>query len=236
MPNDKDDYLNVPPIETMIPIQSGTDTSSDAIDKVLAQANNLSGNILHEPTCVICSNPHREEIEQKWIETKKHADVKKLIKGRSDIEVTNGIIDNHMLYHNGREVREHVKQEYRELIRRLNSVELTTLDRIRLGLSAVTERLIGINSLVPDTNNSVVDIEQIKSVETARLMSNFNQLIKLNATIMGEMHKKGEIISIPREAFISFYNDILAEAITDEEKKVIRKVLDGLLVLGQLLH
>ena len=235
MSDNQDIYQNVPPVDSMIPIQSGSDTSSNTIDKVLAQANNLSGNVIHEPTCIICSNPHREEIEQKWIETKKHSDVKKFIKGRSDIEVTNGIIDNHMLYHNGREVREHVKQEYRELIRRLNSVELTTLDRIRLGLSAITERLIGINSLVPDTNNSAVDIEQIKSVETARLMSNFNQLIKLNVTILGEMQKKGEIISIPREAFLSFYNDILAEAITDEEKKVIRKVLDGLLILGQLL-
>lgn len=235
MSDDQNSYQNIPPAESMIPIQSGADTSSNTIDKVLAQANNLSGNVIHEPTCIICSNPHREEIEQEWLNTKKHSDVKKFIKGRSGIEVTNGIIDNHMLYHNGREVREHVKQEYRELIRRLNSVELTTLDRIRLGLSAITERLIGINSLVPDTNNSVVDIEQIKSVETARLMSNFNQLIKLNATIMGEMQKKGEIISIPREAFLSFYNDILAEAITDEEKKVIRKVLDGLLILGQLL-
>lgn len=230
-----DQNNNIPPPETMIPINTQQGAASE-IDRALSQVINMSGLVMHEPTCIICSNPHRDEIEKKWLETKKHSEVKKIIKGKSDIDVTNGIIDNHMLYHSGREVKELQKIEYREQLRRLNSVELTTLDRIRLCLSALTERLAGINSIVPDANNSVVDIERIKSSETSRITANFNQLLKLQASIMGEMQKKGEVISIPREAFLSFYNTILAEASTVEEKKVIRRVLDGLMSLGRQMQ
>ena len=230
--NDVMEAAMTPPPDVSADQQHFSPTIPHDIESVLSQLVNLSPeNILHEPTCLICSSPYRSEIEQKFLETKKYSDVNNVFKNR--ITISKDVLDNHMRFHHEKGIKELQKVEYINKIGRLNSVELTTLDRIRLALSALTERLTGINSITQDANTSAVETERIKSVETSRLMGSFNQLLKLQAGIMGEMKNSGEVIVIPRVAFISMFNESIANATTDKEKEVIQTILSKLADLSK---
>jgi hypothetical protein len=223
----------VPPAETMSPPQSIIPSITNDITRSICQLINFTQEGIHEPTCILCSSSYRVEIEKIWVEKgHKHSEVRAFLKEKN-IRISDDIIENHMSLHMGRGINEIQKIEYANKIQRLNSIDLTTLDRIKLCLSALTERLVCINSIVPDTECSQVEIEKIKSAETSRLMASFERLLKLQASIMGEMRNDGELITIPKGAFIKFFTDLLAEATTMEEKGIIKKILDGLTSLGK---
>jgi hypothetical protein len=114
-------------------------------------------------------------------------------------------------------------------IRRLNESYPTTLSVIYVCLSALTERLMAINSLVPDANMSQNEVEKIKTGETARLMNSFGNILKLKAMIEGEMKSTGELIVIPRQMFINVFHEGIVEAKTDGEKEAINKILNKLM-------
>lgn len=203
-------------------------------DDILMQFVNLNEkNVLHEPTCIICSNPHREEIEKRWIETKNHENVKDLFRSKSTIPISNDVIDNHMRFHYDRGIKELQKVEYINRIQRASDIERTTLDRIRLGLSAIDERIMGINSITPTNDLSSAEVEKIKSSEVAKLMVAYNQLLKLKATIIGEMKNSGELIIIPKRPFIDTFNAAIIESKNEEEKEVIKKLLSKLADLNK---
>lgn len=237
MSNTNDDF--VPPEDTMKPVvlSNGQDLANDDIDRTLSQLINLSKDILHEPTCIICSSPYRQEIEEQWVKCdKKMQELKDFMKQKGISDMSNEIIENHMIFHLAGGIKEIQKIEYSDKIKRLNSVNLTTLDRIKLCLSALTERLMGINSIVPSGNYSPEDIERIKSSETTKLMASFERLLKLQASIMGEMKSQGEVIVLPKNQFVNFFNDILINAKNQDEKQIVKKILDGLGGLSKMIQ
>ena len=232
----QEDSMSQPPDQTPIRAIHSicTPQSSHNIEESLIQLINLNdSSILHEPTCIICSSPHREELEKKYVETKNTGDVKKLFKTKSELPLSSDIIENHMRNHYERGIKELQKIEYVNKIKRLNTVEMTTLDRIRLALSVITERLMGINSITPTNDLSSAEVEKIKSSETSRLMIAFNNLLKLQASIMGEMQSSGELIILPRQDFINIFNKAIIEAKTNEEQSVLQKLLLDLADLGK---
>ncbi|MFA5313368.1 MAG: hypothetical protein WC375_08670 [Methanomassiliicoccales archaeon] len=221
-----------PPIK-LAPSLSGE--YEQAVDRLLAQVVNLSDeNILHEPTCEICNSPHRVPAEQIWASNKDCSEVKKILQDLGGIRVSKGVIENHMTYHMDRAVREIQKLEYISRIKRLNNFNLSTLERIRLGMSAITERLMGINSIVPDADTSAAEVEKIKSSETSRLMGSLNQMLKLQAEILGEMKNNGELITIPRDQFIRIFNDAILEATTDTQRETIKNILGKLSAINKI--
>ena len=217
-----------PPPEISV-IQEYYPKTSGDIENILFQSINLNGNnVLHEPTCMICSCSNRDEVEKKWLELKKHDEVKKVFSSQNSGCISEDVIDNHMRFHYNKGIKELHKIEYTNKIKRLNSVELTTLDRIRLGLSMLTERLMGVNSIVPDNDTSSAEVEKIKSSETSRIMASFNQLLKLQAGILGEMKNTGELIMIPRQSFVDTFNRAIVNSKTNEEREAIKRLLNSL--------
>jgi len=202
-------------------------------EPLIGLVNVNENKIFHEPTCSICSSPIRSAIEQKFIDTSDNKEVMKLIEEESDLKVSDAVIDNHMRYHHSNALKELQKGEYVNALNRLNNMNVTTLGRIRTGLSAITLQLVNINGILPTGNLNAAKIQQIKSAETARLMNSFNQLLKLQASILGEMKSTGELIQIPRQAFIDFFNKSLIESENEEEKGIVLKILGELEKLGR---
>ena len=203
--------------------------SNEDASKILSQLININAdNILHEPTCILCGSPYRKDIEQKWVETKKYEDVKKIFQDKTGLLISKDVMDNHLLYHFDRGVKELQKVEYVDRIRRLADCNLTTLQRIRLCCDALTERLMGVNSIVPTGDIGSAEIEKIKSSETTKLMVAFNQLLKLQASILGEMKTSGELITIPRKDFVTIFNEAIATSKTDAEREVVKQILNKL--------
>jgi len=242
--NEESNNLDVPPSETMaeivqsedVLIPESTDPSftSDA-EKLMGQLVNVnSSNIYHEPTCIVCSCSSREKIEEMHLAKSSREEIIKYVKDHSGIELSPSIIDNHMLYHYDKGVREHVKTAYIDRIRRLASQETTTLSRIRMSIDALMERIIGINSIVPCGDLNEADVEKIKSQETARLTRTMTQLLQLQANMMGEMTDSGELITIPKKAFVRFFNEAITDARTDVEREIINNLLASLGELAQM--
>jgi hypothetical protein len=51
---------------------------------------------------------------------------------------------------------------------------------------------------------------------------------------MGEMKSSGELITIPRNQFVNLFNEILVNAETDEQRKIVKLILDRLTELSKL--
>lgn len=221
-------------MEEIKPQSVSTLTSADQVDKLFAQALNLSeGMVVHEPMCVICSSPSREDVEQKFLETKNYSDAIAIFKDKTGLKVVKGVIENHMRFHYDRAIRELQKLEYIDRIKRYSGQNLTTLDRISICFSIVSERLMGVNSVIPSEDESVANIEKMKSTETARLMGVLNNFLKLQASILGEMKSSGELITIPANDFIHIINEALSKAKTDGERMLVKSIIDSLDVLSR---
>ena len=223
-------------ITTIPPAEQKVELFSSNIISSLNQIINIDGdNNAYEPTCIICSLSNREDIENLWISSKgDFLEVKKIIV--SPKNVTKQVLQNHMIFHYESEIKELQKTEYANKIKRISNIELTTLERIKLCIAALTERLIAINSMVPVNNEiSMTELEKLKTTETTKLTMSFNNLLKLQASILGEMKDNGELIQIPQRAFIDFFNEQIINAKTEEERNIIKNILNRLAALGKMI-
>ena len=201
----------------------------DQVDSMLSQMINLNNDHTHhEPTCTICSSPLRGDAEDIWEKNRRTAGIRDLFEARANLKLSPEIIMNHMKHHKDGGIQEIKKVEYVDRIRRLYGKNVTTLDRLDLCLAVITERLMQINSISPSGDKSIVDIEKIKSAETVKLMGTYSNLLKLQATILGEMKDSGEIVSISRSKFIKVFNDAIIGCTTDNERVIVKTILDGL--------
>lgn len=203
---------------------------NDEIENLMMQAINLNSNsIYHEPTCLICSSPYRNDLEQKCNKEKTNfKDVVQIFKEKTGVDIGENVVRNHIEQHGTSGIRELQKQEYVHRIKRLNTTNLTTLEKISLAYAIISERVMGINSIVPSGEESAAEIEKIKSAETSRLMGTLNNLLKLQASILGEMKTSGELVYIPTNEFVAVFRDALRSAKTDREKELITGLLDKL--------
>lgn len=229
MTNDLDESMSPPEMATeqTIPLLSSNSYSGE-IEKFMGQIVNFNNNVIHEPTCLVCSSPCRKDIENMRLEGKPNSEIINLCKTKTNIEISDDILANHMTHHMDKGVKELQKLEYIDRIRRYTGTDFTTLDSIKLGIAAIYERLFNLNAIVPNGDTTAVEIEKIKSSETARLMSTLNNLLKLKAGILGEMKDNGEVISIPTKSFIDVFNQAIAEANNDKERSIIKTILSKL--------
>lgn len=199
--------------------------ASSEADKLMSQVLNLNEKrIYHEPTCPICSSPRREDVEQDFIKNKDYDSARRLLNS----DVSDAVVDNHMINHHSRSIKEIQKLEYAGKISRISKSNPSTLDKIHLCSSMILERIVEVNSLSPNSNMTIAEVEKLKSSETARLGGTLNQLMKLQASIMGEMKNSGELITIPVDEFVSVFNESLTSAKNDGERNIVKSILDKL--------
>lgn len=216
---------------TEIQITPSDDHHNSRVEKILSQAVNLNESMLmHESTCPICSSSYRAEAEALYFDNNMDwQGVKELIENNEGRTISKDVVENHIRYHTEKGIRELQKMEYIDRIKRLNTKGCSTLERISLLSSILLERIIDVNSITPDGENTSADIAKIKSSETNKLVNSYNSLLKLQAGILGEMKSSGDVVSIPREAFINLFTEaITRKAQTDRERKIIQDLLDNL--------
>jgi hypothetical protein len=231
---DLDIFNNSIPAEIKV-IKTTNTARGEEIGKMLSQVIRANeARLFVEPTCPICTSPYRKEIEQKFIElpNRNFSEVKTFANEKYNLDISLPVIENHCIIHLTLGLKEQQKIEYAQSIARLYSQPLTTLDHIRLSFSVLMERLMGINSITPSTVESSAKIEQIKSQETVKIMGTVEKLLKLQATILGEMKDGGELFSFPRKEFLDIFNELLVDAKTEGEKQILVKLLERLEILS----
>ena len=219
------------PIPNQIPaeiriVRNSSSHGGEEIERMISQVINLnSKNVVHEPTCPICSSPYCDELGQKYLENSSDVNLtRKQMKDKygDAFNFDLSVIRNHLTMHAESATRELQKVEYASRIKRLYNNNLTTLDWIQANLAFNAERIIAINSLMPNGDQSLADIEKIKSDATAKHTAQSHNFLKLQASIMGEMKDEGDLIKIPTQEFTSLYVNALDSAKTDGERKILR--------------
>ncbi len=217
------------------------------VDSLLAQAINIKDDgVLYEATCPICSSSHREAIEEKYDENQsddfnlgkkdKIKTVLEYVNEITNLDISRSVLENHFKFHHNKGLREIQKREYVERIKRYTSQNLTTMDRISICFAIISERLMGINSIVAAGDENESYIEKLKSNETSRLMGALSSLLKLQASILGEMKDKGELITIPTNDFVRIMNSSFASCSTDSERKIVKKIFDRFETLSKQMQ
>jgi hypothetical protein len=205
------------------------------LERVLSQGvRTNSDNIFHEPMCTICSSPHRKAMEERW-KTRGCSceDIHDLLEGRTDANFSDDVIKNHMNWHKDKGAKEEVKKEYINRIKRYSDHELTTLDSIKFAMATIMDRIVEINSITPGGDYSATDIDKIKSGELSKLVNMWGKFTKMKSDFMGEMKDTGELISIPKQEFVQFFNKALTEAKNDNDKEIVNHILTQLASLSQ---
>lgn len=225
---------NIKPIEVVKAeehvISTTISAHSNSMERTLSQVINLNNdNEMHEPTCLICSSPLRKEAEEIWEKNRKDSEVQELFTKRSGSKVSKEVVQNHMRNHFNQGVRELQKVEYINRLQRLKNQNSTTLSKIDMAETIIIERITGINSIPPGTGDmSHAEVEKLKSTETTKLVGQLEHLIKLRASVLGEMKSSGDMISMPTQAFVDIFREELRLAKNDREKELINSILNRL--------
>lgn len=241
--SDKDDKKNSPEenMDSMEPIEVEDVTSSGEVAKpenispihrMLDEMIILSGEgddkFVVEPSCPICMSPLRIEAEELWEQSHSVDEIKKLFKDKMGVKLSKAVIENHMENHIYSGINEIQKVEYLNRIKRLQSHNASTMDYLELGLTALAERLMGVNAVTPQKDETSATIEKMKSAETAKIVAQIQSVAKTRASLLGEMIDNGDVITIPTKDFQMIITEALAMCENDGEKKIVRRIVSRL--------
>ena len=177
-----------------------------------------------EPTCPICISKNRPIAESNFIKDseekgfeKKCESIRKFFLSRNE-EIGTSVIRNHFANHINQGENELKKREYVNKLAALNEVDRPTLDRLRVLMDALQERLI-----------STVELgQEARGKEIVAISKTMTQVLELRAKIMGEMKGRGEVITIPLEKFNMAFEKALRKARNKDELDFVSDIMNDL--------
>jgi hypothetical protein len=237
----------IPPNDKMEPIEAeevvevqhevATTENMSAIHKMLDEMIILSGEgsdkCVVEPSCPICMSPIRVEAEELWEQSHSSEEVKKLFKEKVGIKLSKSVIDNHMENHTYSGINELQKVEYLNRIKRLQSHNASTMDYLELALTALAERLMGVNSVTAQREETLATIEKMKSGETAKIVAQIQSIAKTRAALRGEMIDNGDVVILSAKQLPMVFSEAIALCETEGEKKIVRQIVNRIYSIRQ---
>lgn len=204
-----------------------------ALASILSNVVNISeSGLYHEPSCPVCSSQNRENAEDAWRK------LDSLATDRLDKMVayfrnfnegfSRDAVQNHFRSHIDKGEVELRKSEYIARLANLSGAGMATIDHVKLAMAAVMECLTSAGTIVADRNTSNAKALEVKSKMVTSLVKTWTDLLSLQAKMLGEMLEDGELVTIPRNAFIKVFDDALKAAKTKEDAALISSILNGL--------
>lgn len=215
------DGLSLNNLPTAVNVYKASDGS---MREFLSSVINLSDSgAFCEPTCPICISRNRAMAESKFRQDdeknfdKKCESVRKFFLARNE-DITEACAKNHFGNHLNQGENELKKLEFVNKLEALNATDRSTLDRLKILISALQERLI-----------STVELEQeARGKELVSISKAMTSVLELRAKIMGEMKGRGEVITIPTDKFNMAFEKALSKAKKKEEIEFITSIMDDL--------
>jgi len=190
-----------------------------------------STGLFHEVTCAFCRSPQREAAEQLYENPvgagSREAALQALFSNAGE-SLSLEVIRNHIDYHRTRAAEELRKLEYIEHLSSICETEQRTLGYIRLMLAALLERQADIGSMPAETMKA----KSSKTASTVSIAKAAATLLELQAKILGEMAKRGEVIALPRQAFRLAMERALQAAKNPDEQKLLLSVFEEMSQTG----
>ena len=204
-------------------------TLKDYLSMVLSL--NAEG-VFVEPTCPFCCSSNRGAAEELWrqpigLPRAKEEDIRKSFLALGE-DLSIDIIRHHLRSHLDRTEAELNKVETINKISAINEVKVSTVDQIQILISACMERLMAIAELQAPTPTMRAAIEGQKTKDTSTIIKTMQGLLSLQASILGEMKGRGELISIPVDRFKDIFSKHLAVLQSKEEKMLVITIMEEL--------
>jgi hypothetical protein len=180
-----------------------------------------------EPTCPFCRHASRDGAEILYrslpkTDTNRMQTIENYFLQDIGNPLSIDVIRNHINNHMDRGDAEYRKAEYINKLSMLSSVEMTTFQRIKIALAAITERITTMHSCA---TGGKLELEEKKSKVINELTKTWTNLVSLQSELMGEMIGKGEVITIPKDDFNRILGNAMQNAKTDNEKIIISNLL-----------
>jgi len=208
-------------------------SSKGTLKQYLSGVLNLNeSGVFLEPTCMFCRSKTRTEAESLWrsvvgLANNKEVEVRKLfLTAGEDIPLE--VIRHHIKNHLDRAEAELRKVEAISKISALNDVKVSTLETVQLLISACWERMMATQEMQAPNAATRHLVESQKTKDITTIMKTMNSLLQLQASILGEMQGRGELISIPVDKFKDVFAKRLLILETKEEKKMILGIMEEL--------
>jgi hypothetical protein len=209
-----------------------------ALANILSSVINVSeSGLYNEPLCQVCSSPNRTAAEDAWrkLDVLANDRVDKMVAYFQSVNenISRDAIQNHFKSHMDKGDVELRKAEYISRLANLSGAGMATIDHVKLAMAAVMECLTSAGTVIPDRNTSNAKAIEVKSKIVTSLVKTWTDLLSLQANMLGEMLADGELVTIPRNAFIKVFDDALKAAKTKEDAALISSIMDGLQAVFQ---
>ena len=181
-----------------------------------------------EGSCSLCRSKYREEAEGIHANPPGPGDRDRMLqdffvsKGETvSITDVRHHCDNHM---GGRASEELRRAEYMENLLALVNADKGNLDRLKLSLAALEERLYATAAIA----GSSIKVQAQKTKDVVALTKSVASTIQLMAELQGEMHDRGEMVSIPKNKFKEAIENALRQTKSVEEQQTLIRVFEGI--------
>ena len=239
---------NTTPSQTQVQPQQGNDVAvrrggvsvSDfsGLANVLSAVINASeSGLYYEPSCPVCSCTKRSEVEAFWRSTDILASdrVDKVVQYllAAGETISRDAVSNHFKSHVDKGEIELRKAEYIAKLSNLSATGLATIDHVKIAMAAVMECLTCAGTVVPDKHTTTAKALEVKAKMVTSLVKTWTDLLSLQAKMYGELEDRGEIVSMPKEAFTKVFDNALNAAKSKEDRDAIHAILNGLQAMYQ---
>lgn len=211
------------------------EASAPGVREILSSVINISeSGLYYEPSCKFCSSRNRAEAERLFSSfdqfSRPSENENKISSYFTSVGETIGldIIRNHISSHMNRGDLELKKVEYISRLASLTGSQMTTLSQAKLAQATVLECLGSVGAIVPGKNLSAAKAVEMKATVVNKLLKTWIDIMTIQAKLNGEMWDEGQMIAIPVSDFQRVFDDALNSANTQDERKLISSVLDGL--------
>lgn len=189
--------------------------------------------VYYEPTCPFCTCALRMRAEAYYnsldrMRTQRKENLQRWLLEKGE-NLPFDVIRNHISNHMDRGDNEFRKIEYLNKISNLTTVNMGALDRLKLALAAIEERVTTIAACGSEGSKmSIIALEEKKSRTINDLMKTYSKLIELHAGMIKSMQKQGDIFSISKGDFEKAFEKALQLVSSNEARNVISELLDDL--------
>jgi hypothetical protein len=211
---------------------------SDGIGQIMSAVSNLSeGGTYHEPLCLFCCSPNRSDAErifseQDYMVKNPEERVSQYFSSVGEV-ISEDAVRNHVRSHMRKGDMELRKVEYLSRIANLSDLNMTTIAQINMARAVVLDCLASAGEIVPTKKLSAAKAAETKAAITSKMVKMWTDLMVLEGKISEEMEERGEVIALPKDGFFSLFDQLLLDAKTKEESKMIHSIMTKITSLFQ---
>jgi len=192
------------------------------------------------PSCPLCTSTNRQEAE-KVFENAQMTGGSRFVAARDFLiakgeTLTLDIVEHHFSQHKGHTQLALRRAEYIDMLCSTASVEMSSLDRLKLMMALQLNQMMATSEMEPPANSTPSTLLKFlaqKNRDFVALSKAFCQATELKARLQGEMSDRGDLLQFPEDRFNQVFLQAAKEAKDETQKKLLIDVFAAITKLSE---